>query len=59
MDDFAKVANSLFVWVFVLTIIAVVVGRGHADQLITNVGKLIADLISIILSPQSGGQGTK
>jgi hypothetical protein len=52
-----KVFNNIFVWVFILAIVALVVASGSTDKLIANVGTLIADLTKIIVSPGSKSNG--
>lgn len=52
-----KAFDNIFVWIFILAIIALVISSGSTDKLITSVGKLISDLTAIIVSPGGKANG--
>jgi hypothetical protein len=52
-----KAFDNIFVWIFILAIIALVISSGSTDKLITGVGKLISDLTAIIVSPGGKANG--
>jgi len=49
-----KSVDQNFMWVFLIAVIAVIVGSGQTDTLIQGVGRLLSGLISVVASPQGG-----
>jgi hypothetical protein len=52
-----KIFDNVFTWFFILAIVAVVVGSGKADGVVKAVGTVLTQLINVIVSPQTGGDG--